>query len=132
MNAAARPLEPRSARRKSDCLTIKPTPPFPFFADSRSEIEFGQFERMCKLNMSTSKKQKNKVSSKTGKIMVSKDGPYLVSGALPLAKAEIVNDEAGDALTGMLIKSLQFLIPMLFVVVASPKISLFAMERMPA
>jgi len=30
--------------------------------------------------------------------VVSKNGPYLISGALPLAKATIVNDKAGDAL----------------------------------
>ncbi len=42
-------------------------------------------------------KQKSHASTITGKVIVSKNGPYLVSGALPLAKAEIVNDRAGDA-----------------------------------
>ncbi len=43
-------------------------------------------------------KQKGKVSTKKERIMVSKNGPYLVSGSLPLAKATIINDKAGDAL----------------------------------
>jgi len=43
-------------------------------------------------------KQKGKVSTKKEKIIVSKNGPYLVSGSLPLAKATIINDKAGDAL----------------------------------
>jgi len=47
--------------------------------------------------MPKNKKQKNQAAVNTGKVIVSKNGPYLVSDALPLAKAEIVNDEAGDA-----------------------------------
>lgn len=31
--------------------------------------------------------------AKTGKVIVTKDGPYMVSGGLPLAKEIIVNDE---------------------------------------
>lgn len=39
-----------------------------------------------------------KTQQKTPKIIISKNGPYVVSGKLPLAKAIIVNDEVGDAL----------------------------------
>lgn len=48
--------------------------------------------------MSTKNRQKNKAHSAGQQVIVSKNGPYLISGALPLAKTEIVNDEAGDAL----------------------------------
>jgi CDGSH-type Zn-finger protein len=41
--------------------------------------------------------EKQKASNKAEKIIVSRNGPYLVSGALPLAKAVIINDESGDA-----------------------------------
>ena len=41
--------------------------------------------------------EKPNKTSKTRKVIVSKDGPYLVP-ALPFANAEIVNVEAGDAL----------------------------------
>jgi CDGSH-type Zn-finger protein len=37
------------------------------------------------------------MDSKNGKIKVIKDGPYLVSGGLPLAKEVIVADENGDS-----------------------------------
>jgi CDGSH-type Zn-finger protein len=39
-----------------------------------------------------------KMTSEKPRIVVSKDGPYLVSGGLPLEKEIILNDEAGDAL----------------------------------
>jgi len=39
-----------------------------------------------------------KMASERRKIVVSEDGPYLVSGGLPLEKEIILNDEAGDAL----------------------------------
>src|SRR3972149_596064 len=38
------------------------------------------------------------------KVVVSKDGPYLVSGGLPLVKEVIINDSAGDALEWRLTK----------------------------
>jgi len=39
-----------------------------------------------------------KMASEKRRVVVSKNGPYLVSGGLPLEKEIIVNDESGDAL----------------------------------
>jgi CDGSH-type Zn-finger protein len=39
-----------------------------------------------------------KMASEKRRIIVSKNGPYLVSGSLPLVNEIILNDEAGDAL----------------------------------
>ena len=40
----------------------------------------------------------NRMTSKKRKIVVKKDGPYLVTGGLFLEKEIIINDENGDAL----------------------------------
>jgi len=38
------------------------------------------------------------MENKEGKIKITKDGPYLVSGALPLKKEIIVSDKNGDSM----------------------------------
>ena len=49
-----------------------------------------------------------KTASEKRKIVVSKDGPYLVFGGFPLEKEIILNDEAGDALEWCLKKVYPF------------------------
>ncbi|MCW4026867.1 MAG: CDGSH iron-sulfur domain-containing protein, partial [Candidatus Bathyarchaeota archaeon] len=49
-----------------------------------------------------------KMASEKRRIVVRKDGPYLVSGGLPLEKEIIINDEAGDALEWRLEKAYPF------------------------
>ncbi len=54
--------------------------------------------------MSTKTKIGNTMPNNKRKVIVSKNGPYLVSGGLPLVKEDIINDSAGDALEWRLTK----------------------------
>ena len=64
---------------------------------TKTTICLVRYEMRGEACISLNKKRKNPIPNDAGKVIVSKNGPYLVSGAIPLSEAEIVNDEAGDA-----------------------------------